>query len=244
MKKRVIYLVILGIMLFGIKTNVYASEEVYYTTPKGIELTEEEYTFLQQFYWDNYPDIMTEEQYKEFKNSDLLTRKLKVKSVSIPTGTSMKSPSHTTTAKSLKIAAACSTNCIVTINCEWLYDPSVRSWDVIGAYLSGVSLINHYQTYVTSTSGTTYFSNIKTASNGFGNSVKLPSSGSFIIINTTFATSTGGIIYGSYQHAMQSTTLAVSQDYNFSLSGYGSVFAFYGNAVGKYDGMAGVDLSV
>lgn len=246
MKKGFIGFVLLTILSIGMTLNVNAAEasDIAYTTAKGINLTKEEYTFLKTFYWEGYPDIMTEEQYEKFKNSDLLTRELRVKSVKIPTGNS-KSSSHSTTYKTLSIAAACNTsNCDVTINCSWTYDPAIRSYDVIGAYLSGVSYVGHIWTYVASTNGSSSYSNIKTAWNGYGNSVKLPDTGSSIVVNTNFTTTRGGVIYGSYQHAMSNTTLAVSKKYTFSLGGYGNVFSFYGAAAGVYDGMAGVDLSV
>lgn len=242
---------ILGVFIavLAFSKNVYASENVFYTTPNGIELTEEEYTFLTNFYWEGYPDIMTQAQYEEFTNSDLLTRKLKVKKLEVPTSsaeTSTRSSSHSTDSKSIQIGSACNnSNCVTSIVATWFGSPSVRSFDVIGAYLSGVSLISHNLTYVYSTSGTTNFYNLKTASNGIGNSVKLPDTGEDIVINMIFTTTKGGYIYGSYQHAMYNTTLPVSQYYNFSLGGYGNVFDFYSYADNDlYDEMPGVDISV
>jgi hypothetical protein len=99
-------------------------------------------------------------------------------------------------------------------------------------------------TGVYSTSGNVTYNNLKTAYNGIGNSVKLPSSGSNIVVNMVFTTTLGGHIFGSYQHATQSITLPVAKSYTFSLGGYGNVFLFNGNAVGVYDGMAGVDIYV
>ena len=243
--KKIFGVLIILVVIFSLNKNVYAEKSIYYTTANGIELTEEEYHFLTEFYWDGYPDIMTEKQYEEFKNSDLLDRKLQVKRIEDSVKNPAKSPFHGTGAKELKIAAACSSSdCMVTLNLDWLVVPAIKSYDVIGAYLSGVSLISHNGTYVISTTSSNYYNNLKTAYNGIGNSVKLPSSGSNIIVNMTFTTSRGGTIYGSYQHAMSNTTLPVSKYYNFSLSGYGNVFSFYGSAVGIYDGMGGVDITV
>ena len=244
MKKKIMKLLFVAVVMLGINTTVYAKEDVYYTTPNGIELTQKEYDFLTQYYWEGYPDIMTKQQYSEFANSDLLTRQLIVKTVKIPTGDAGKGTVHGTTYKTLRISAACdSTSCSVNLNAEWHYDPVTRSYDVIGVYLSGVSG-THGQTYVYSTSGVTYYSNLKTAYNGIGNSVKLPNSGSNIIVNMSLNTSRGGVIYGSYQHAMSNISLANSKLYNFSLGGYGNVFSFYGAATGVYDGMGGVDITV
>jgi len=248
MKKKAIGLLLIAAAIIGITKNVYASENVFYTTPNGIELTEEEYKFLTTFFWEGYPDIMTEEQYQDFVSRDLLTKELKIKKVKIPNnpfGISTRSPSHSDYAKTVQIGSICSTTCYTSIVATWdSASPNTRSYDVIGAYLSGNSLVSHQTTYVYSTNGVTYYNNLKTTSNGIGNSVKLPDVGENIIVNIVFTATPGGVIFGSYQHAMQDVTLPVSQEYNFSLGGYGSVFAFYGNAYGKYDGMAGVDITV
>lgn len=237
MKKKIIGMMILAIAMMGISINTYA-KEVYYTTPNGIELTEAEYNFLVNFYWEEYVDNMTQDQYEEFANSDLLSRKLIVKN-----NDQSRSQSHSTNSKNIKISAACSSTCLVSIVATWYTNPTIRSYDVIGAYFSGVSLISHQSTVVHASTGSNSFSNIKTAYNGIGNSVLLPS-GTNLVINQILTTTTGGTIYGSYQHATQNTTLAVSKLYSFSLGGYGNVFSFYGNAYGVYDGMAGVDINV
>lgn len=240
MKKKILGMMILAIAMMGISINTYA-KEVYYTTPNGIELTEAEYNFLVNFYWEEYVDNMTQEQYEEFTNSDLLSRKLIVKNNDQIGQT--RSQSHSTNSKNIKIAAACSSTCVVSIVATWYVNPTIRSYDVIGAYFSGVSLISHQSTVVHASTGSNSFSNLKTAYNGLGNSVLLPS-GTNLVINQILTTTTGGTIYGSYQHATQNTTLAVSKLYSFSLGGYGNVFSFYGNAYGVYDGMAGVDINV
>ena len=248
MKKMAFGLLLLIISIIGITKNVYASENVFYTTPNGIELTEEEYKFLTTFFWKEYPDIMTEEQYQDFVSRDLLTKQLKIKKVEIPDspfGTPTRSPSHSDPAKTLQIGSICSTTCYTSLVATWTASPFTRSYDVIGAYFSGNALSSHQATYVYSdATGAISYNNLKTATNGIGNSVKLPSVGENIIVNILFNATPGGTIFGSYQHAMQDVTLPVSQEYNFSLGGYGNVFDFYGNAAGKYYHMAGVDITV
>ncbi len=254
MKRRVLFMIVLILSIFMIDKNIVnAKENVYYTTPKGIELTEEEYKFLTTFYWDNYVNIMTEEQYEDFVNSDLLERELKVVSndedlfVNNGNMCSPKSTSHSTAYKRIQIGAACSSDCVISLVATWFVDPAVRSYDVIGTFLSGVSLVSQSYGTVSNSTTTYYYDNFKTVNgsnySGLGNSVLLPS-GSYLVVNQIFVTTTGGHIYGSYQHAIQTVSLSTSKNYNFSLSGYGNVFAFYGSAYGKYDGMAGVDIAV
>ena len=235
--------------IFGFTTNVYA-EEVYYTTPNGIDLTREEYDFLTMFYGPEYLEIMTRDMYDEFVEDDLINSEVEIKTYNEPQlalinpGMSPNSQSHSTSYKTVQIGRAClPTYCMMTLKNTWHVSPSVRSWDNIGAYLDGVSLLAHNQTYVYSTAGGVPYSNLNTT-NGVGNSVKLPDTGENIIINMSFKVSRGGTVYGSYQHAMQNTTLANSQNYNLDLGGYGNVFDYYGTAIGIYDAMNGVDIDV
>ena len=249
MKKRVFLVLILALAIMGISKNVYAKENTYYTTQKGIELTREEYEFLTTFYGEKYPDIMTQAMYNEFVEEDLINSDVQIKTYIEPQLGTMtsgtRSTSHSTNYKTVQIGSACLPSyCIMSLLNTWHASPSVRSWDNIGAYLSGVSLISHNHTYVNSTDGTVFYSNLKTATNGVGNSVKLPDTGEDIIINMAFKVGRGGTVFGSYQHAMQSTTLLNSQNYNFDILGEGGVFGYYGTAVGIYDGMNGVDITV
>ena len=247
--KKIVMLLLAVLCVFGITKNVYA-EEVYYTTQNGIELTREEYEFLTMFYGPGYLNIMTQDMYDEFVEDDLINSDVEIKTYSEPQlpllnpGIQPNSTSHSTPAKTVQIGRACKTSyCMMTLKNTWHVSPYVRSWDNIGAYLDGVTLLAHNYTYVDSTAGTTYFSNLNTT-NGIGNSVELPATGEDITISMSFKVSRGGIVYGSYQHAMQTTTLANSQNYTLDILGYGNVFSYYGTAIGIYDGMNGVDITV
>ena len=243
---KVLSFILVAFLIIGINMNVYASE-VYYTTPNGIDLTEEEYKFITVFYGEQYLKIMTEDQYKEFVDADLLTKRVTIKKVDLypnQFGISPQSNTHSTPEKTLQIGSACSSMCYTSILLRWHASPNIRSYDVIGAYFHNVSLIDHNTTYVYSTAGTEYYNNLKTTSKGIGNTVKLPDKGDDIVVNMMFTNTKNGTIFGSYQHAMQNTTLLVSQNYEFSLNGHGNVFLFTGNAVDVYDEMTGVDVDV
>lgn len=248
--KKIVLALLAVLSIVGITKDVYA-KEVYYTTPIGIELSREEYDFLTSFYNEHYPDIMTQAMYDEFVEDDLLNAKVNKVSYTEPQlallnpGMSPRSTIHSTTAKTIQISSAClNSYCIIDIENTWNQSPSVRSWDNIGAYISGTTLKSHIDTYVYSTAGTTYYDNLITQSNGIGNSVLLPATGSDIIVDMTFKVYKNGTVYGSYQHAMQDTTLLNSQNYTFSILGEGNVFLYNGTAIGIYDGMNGVDIDV
>ena len=175
--------------------------------------------------------------------------KIEIKTYSEPVlqgpGLEQQSTSHSTPDKTIQIGKAClPTKCIISLVNTWHINPSITSWDVIGAYLDGVSLISHSHTYVSTANTTTYFDNLQVENDGFGNSVKLADYGTGFIVNTSFTVSRGGEVYGSYQHAMEDTTFANSQLYHIDYGGYGSVFNFYGTAFGVYDAMNGVNITV
>jgi hypothetical protein len=248
--KKIVMALLLIVSMMCITKNVYA-EETYYTSPNGIELTREEYEFIVAFYGEGYLDIMTRDMYDEFVEDDLINSDVQYVTYNEPQlgllnpGISPDSTIHSTSAKTVQIGRACtSTYCVMTLKNTWHGSPAIRSWDNIGAYLYNVSLIQHNATYVHSTAGTTSYSNLVTDTDGIGNSVELPATGEDIVITMTFKVTRGGTVFGSYQHAMQNTTLANSQNYGFSINGYGGVFDYTGNAIGIYDGMNGVDINV
>ena len=250
MRKRGFWLLLVAIVIMGFSINVYA-DEAYYTTANGIELSREEYEFLSTFYGTPYVDIMTRDQYNEFVEEDLINSDVTYKTVTTPNtvlinpGNNINSTSTSTQAKTLQIGAAClPTKCIMSLVNTWHVDPATTSWDVIGAWFDDVSLISHSHTYVSSSNTTAYFTNIKTESDGIGNSVYLPEDGTDLIINMAFTVTRGGTVYGSYQHAIEDTTLANSQLYHLDFSGYGNVFDFYSTAIDVYDQMNGVDIDV
>ncbi len=237
--KKILFALMLAILVMA---NVNA-KEVYYTNGT-VSLTEKEYNYVKEFYGEDYLKSMTMKEYKWLSELDVNNNDVKIKFAKIPevspTGTYV-----STSAKSLGISRSCSTNyCTVTILAKWLGNPTIRSWDVIGAFFYGTSLYNkNIVTSITSSDGTIYPSNLKFLSNGFGDSIKLPS-GNSIVIEQRYYVKPNGKVFASYQHAMSNSTLAKSQSYTIGITGYGGVFIFNGSAVGVYDGMVGVDISV
>lgn len=234
-------IVIICIFLFNI--NIVDASEVFYKNENGVILTKNEYNFLSQMYWDGYQSLMTLEDYENFKNSDVINGKVEVKEINynnyiVPYGTSI-SYGY----KTLKIFKSCSSDCLISVTLQWDSDPSVRSYDVIGAYIENTTFTNNPTTMVATSSTKTVITDLKKTSNGIGSSFKLPS-GSNIKVNQVFRVNVGGHVYASYQHAKSSSTLAKSKDYTFSKFGYGRVFQFSTSSSNIYDAMNGVDIAV
>ncbi len=219
-----------------ISDSVYA-KEVYYTNKNGVSFTEEEYKFLSQMFWEGSQDLMTEDDYQRFINSDLMEGTLETiyyVDVMPIAGT------ISDLGKTVKLSKSCLDTCTISTTATWTGVPNIRSYDVIGAYLGGTELIGTPVTTVGSTTTTDGSLEIVKASNGFGVSIKLPSTGTNVIVNQLFKVTKGGYIYATYQHAMKSISLENSKKYTFSTHGYGNVFVFSGVAEDTYDRMGGL----
>ena len=236
--KKILYILLLAFFCTGV--NVSASE-IYFSNVNGVNLTEEEYNFISKIFWDGYQKEMTIEDYN-FILSDGISENI-VTNNYIPYQTM--GTTHTTASKSLTITKTqLSSYTLISVVATWLASPTVRSYDVIGSYLSGVSLMDAPTTKVSSSSGTTSYADVLYDNNGFGVSVKLPTSGSNIIVSQAFKVNGSGHIYSSYQHAKKSISLSNSKRYSISLSGYGNVFLFESSIKSYYDQMGGVDISI
>ena len=251
MKKKVLLALLIGLIILGGTKSVYALEDVYYTNPNGVEMSEKEYTFLTTLFSNAYVDAMTQDEFDEYVDDGLFDSTIEIETYNEPLlpiqypGASIQSDTHSTPAKTLQIGKACpATYCLISLINTWHVVPSVTSWDNIGIYTSGTTVKSYNYTILSSTAGTSNPSNLVQSTNGIGNSIDLPDSASNIVINMAVKVNKNGTVFGSYQHAMTSTTLPVSQKYNIDIGGYGGVFLYYGAAVGIYDGMNGVDISV
>ena len=134
---------------------------------------------------------------------------------------------------------------------EWLSMPKYKSFDVIALRWTGDFALSSYRGYqlTSENSDDIYYyegnGNYKFGTKAFGLSQNLVNSATSID-NELYANGTcssGGIVYGTYQHAQANITLATSKLYNFSSNGMGGVLSFYGNASGIYDNTPGLSLS-
>lgn len=227
--------------IFIFTSNVQA-KETYFVNQNNVEFTKEEYDFISYMFWDGAQEHMDLDDYNNFINSDIMNGDLDSTiyyDVPLTRATTIEDANRT-----LKIAKSCSSNCLISVTLTWKNSPTIRSYDVIGAYLDGTSLVNNPTTTISAGGQLTRFNDIKKSNNGFGVSVKLPTYGASMVINQNFRVSKGGTVYASYQHAIKNISLSNSQNYTFSRSGYGGVFKFSGTALTTYDRMNGVSISV
>ena len=248
--KKVLCFVFLCSMFLGISS---VSASTYYTNSKGVEFDKEQYDFISEIYYDGYQNEMSQADLDKLVSKGLVGVKVKkytLDSDGIINDNSItpRSTSVYYAGRTLTISCGCtSTECLTTLTARWSGTPTVQSWDVIGFRTYNVTGRDPNAASITGTGySQTYYvggSQYVSYNNGFGYSVKLGNANN-LKITTSMYSNVGGTAYGSYQHAVEDVTLATSKLYTIGVGGYGSVFHFYGNAYGKYDGAPGVSDSV
>lgn len=290
MKKIFITLLITAMVL---PIMVSAQEETYYTNANGVTLTEEQYSYLSEYFSESTLYSMTEEQLNLIKDDRNLTLTTETKYIrtdeaydnmgnllqSVETEVSEEDAlnyngqeqitpyawnvTYQTTMKKLymQVVSSSTSTKIVTLTNTWLSLPKVRSFDVIALRPETNSMtinvssstISGYQKWdgnvisYNSSSSNTKISSSFTGHGGIGISMNIVDDVSsslensitvyFLCGNSTFS------ISGTYQHATSDVTLAQSQNYSFSSSGYGNVLSFASSVASKYDNMQGVSLT-
>ena len=233
-------------ILFGLLLCVFlvpcaSAKENYFTNENGVSLTEKEYDFFSEMYWEGFQEFLTQEEYLQVRDMDLFDQKIQKETYTnypITRGSSV-----TSNLRTLSITKACNSTCYSTLVTMWNGSPYIRSYDVMGARLNGPSLVNVNNLIVTGNNYYQSYNNPKKFNNGFGYSFQLPNA-SDIRVSTSFTTTLNGTIYGSYQHAMSKTNSGVSNQYTIGVGGYGNVFQFIGTARNVYDNAPGVDINL
>ena len=246
--KKLLFFFSILLTIFSCK-NFQATNKIY-RNKNNVILTEKEYTFITEFYNYSYFENMTFDDYLWLKDLDINNSNVNIYYLTdegIPNELKYfkNDYSHQTKTKKLTVASSCSDTCTIVTNLNWILNPVIRSYDIIGArFINTFLAFNSISTKVSSTKGTQFFNNHKYQKNGIGSSIKLPMDSSNIFVQQKFTTIKQGTIYISYQHAITSINLQTSQKYNIGSNGYGNVFIFYGDAINKFDTMNGIKIDL
>lgn len=242
MKKALCYFFTVVILVIFSRLNVYAySDEVYYINQNNVKFMETEYNFFTLMFYDGYQEFMTQEEFDSYLNTGMNSSLVETSYLNTiqPYATSISDNN-----KSLKISkTATPTTAYISVVATWKVNPTVKSYDLMGAYLENVKLSGNVTTKVSCSSENYNVGDIQKFSNGFGVSIKLPNCNN-IVLSQSFKTSLGGTVYASYQHAITNISLNDSKKYTIGKSGYGNVFIFSNGINNKYDAMSGVNIHV
>lgn len=242
-----LYLICALFVINVLSINVHA-DNVYYTNENGVSMTEEQYNFLGELYFDGYQEYITQDKFNKYLTMGLYDEKV-IKKETEDFETGVESPQaliHETTAKKLTLAYACSGKyCTMVTTLEWKGTPKVISYDVIGSYLYGdISRVITPTTILYWSGEAIEYTDRVYYGNGYGCTALLQNSSTAMTISqdTDVYVNGDGTFYSSYQHATKKITLETSKKYTTGFGGYGGVFFFYGSAVGVYDQMGGVNV--
>ena len=246
MKKLVVFI---GICILNVcLLNVYA-DEIYYTNSAGVDFTRAEYDYYTEMFWEGFQENVTQDMldtinYYGFVGQPI--EKVSFDDIEESMFNSNNEPRglvHETTAKRLSMGKSCANSyCSIVVTLNWKKQPNVKSYDVIGALLYGaLNLVGEPDTWLGYSGGTLFYGDEYYVGGGFGTSVKLRNSTTYMQIGQSYIVSGTGTLYASYQHATSNITKATSQLYTVGYGGYGGVFHFYGAASGKFDQMGGVN---
>lgn len=230
-----------------LSVNVHA-DDVFYTNKNGVSMTEEQYNFLGELYFDGYQEYITQEKFNKYLSMGLYDEKVyKKETEDFETGVeSPRALIHETTAKKLTLSYACSGKyCTMVTSLEWKGAPKVISYDVIGSYLYGnLTRLTEPNTDLYWSGTAIRFTDRVYSGNGYGCTALLQKSSTLMRIaqDVEIYVDGDGTFYSSYQHATKKITLETSKKYTTGFGGDGGVFFFYGSAVGVYDQMGGVNV--
>lgn len=230
-----------------LSVNVHA-DDVYYTNENGVNMTEEQYNFFGELYFDGYQEYVTQDKFNKYLTLGLYDEKV-IKKETEDFETGVESPQaliHETTAKKLTLAYACSGKyCTMVTALQWKGTPKVISYDVIGSYLYGnISRMDTPTTILHWSGEAIEYTDRVYSGNGYGCTALLQNSSTVMRISQDVDVEVNGdgTFYSSYQHATKKITLETSKKYTTGFGGDGGVFFFYGSAVGVYDQMGGVNV--
>lgn len=244
--KKTTFLVTIFCLMTLFNVDVFALNNYsIYRNENGVEVTEDEYNIIIEAYGKKFFENMTRDDYEWFEELFIDENEIDVEFY-YNEENNTRGTSHSTSSKKITVVKSCSsTRCTIVTTTQWLKNPVVRSYDVIGARFDGTSLYSDsIITRVIYNGNIEYSNNLKQYSSGFGVSVKLPTSSTSLIIDQKFYVNPNGKVFASYQHATENITLSTSKLYTLGVNGYGNVFKFYGAASEIFDQMAGVNITL
>lgn len=237
-------LIIFGALAIFIGQDVKA--ETYFVNKNNVRLTKSQYDYISKLYYEGYQNFITEDEYNALVQNDLFQQNIESKSIVAFEKSNTRSTNIYANKRTITISKSCNAKCLITLKVIWDSIPLVQSYDVIGMRFNSTSATTINQCSISgnnyNNSYSTRTENYKSSNNGFGYSVKIPNNAGLVIL-TSATVNTGGTVYGAYEHALSNVSLATSKNYNISSAGQGSVFAFTGSAIGKYDNTSGVEIN-
>ncbi len=249
MKKRILSVMIIALSLWSI--DVFA--EPYFTSNNGVELTEFQYNTLMDILYEDDVYNLTNEDYENLHVDQMIegtftykTQEFETPEVS-STGGLMPYAYHETTSKKITLGNMCTDSvCLVTVDVTWKKKPAVASYDAIGLRFENTSFYDSANVFSAKMSGTYYYepNKVVKTGNGVADIKKITTGLTYMSLQAKIRPTNNAIVFGSYQHAVESVTLSQASNFTFSGNGYGQVFLWPMAIREKYDQMSGVYITL
>lgn len=240
--KKAIVIAIISLFIPSIKVSAKNSDIII--TKKGIEITKNEYDYLNNNLGEEFIDAANE----NFIKSALNNKVTKLQPIYEPTANEIMNPVPGLGLDIILNVYESSGQYLLAINGVWTTLPTVKSYDVVGFRWTNNFVIDSWNVKQVTNAGDVNYSlnggNTKKASNGVGTSMNLVDAATKFIniqmeIYGHFTSSVSTTVSGSYQHAWSDVSLADSQNYTFSSSGLGKVFYYPSNIRSLYSNFSG-----
>ncbi|MCX4249375.1 MAG: hypothetical protein OSJ65_06410 [Bacilli bacterium] len=249
MKKRILSVMIIALSLWSI--DVFA--EPYFTSNNGVELTEFQYNTLMDILYEDDVYNLTNEDYENLHVDQMIegtftykTQEFETLEESFPGGL-VPYAYHETASKKLTLSKGCYDEyCAVTVSVTWKKKPAVASYDAIGIRFENTSFYDSTNDFTVNLGGSYYFepNKVVKTGNGVADIKKITTELSYMAMMTKIRPTNNAIVFGSYQHAVESVTLSQASNFTFSGNGYGQVFLWPMAIREKYDQMSGVYITL
>ena len=101
--------ILLGLLLSILLVTYVSAKENYFTNKNGVSLSEKEYVFFSEMYWEGYQKILTQEEYLQIKDMDLFEQEIKKETYT--NYSTARGSSVTSNLRTLLITKACNSTC-------------------------------------------------------------------------------------------------------------------------------------
>ena len=247
--KNVLKVMIIMLVLFSVSVKA----DAYYTNDNGLEFTEFQYNTLVDILSEKQIKVLTEEQYNYFEVNNMVegeyeysTEEFYTRETPMTAGV-MPLAYYETAGKKLTLSKGCSSSyCTMTTTVTWKTTPVVTSYDIIGVRLVNTTFydsLNDFSYKYGNTTKYTYDGTKKT-SGGLADAVKISKNIDYVSFKCRVNKTSNGVVYSSYQHAVNDVTLSKTLDFTFSGTGYGSVFLWPSSYSSNFDKMGGTSVTL
>ena len=247
MVKKIFVIILVSIIFCGT-----VKAEAYYENENGVILTKPEYDFIVDFYNENYPSIITVEEYNTLKDNNIFGQEIR----RVSTDDKYTNPSvgllsgsgefHETSYKRLELGCACGDTCLIRATLVWKKWPSARSYDLFGGMQVGSTAPSKYYSHMFVNGDSRAPVEIINNSMGVSATHRLPNDTKLnsLAFDLSFVVAKRGKVSATYQHAKKNITLVNTRRFTFNYNGYGNVYLFEQGIRPYYDQMSGLDLDL